>query len=137
MELDRDLIPRLEASCKNAGALKLHNVDALRFDFRALAPRSGGMRVVGNLPYNISTPLIFHLLESADVIADMHFMMQKEVVDRITAVAGSRDYGRLSVMVQYRCRCGQEVVLRQLGLLTRGSRDVLVPEVEAGARSRC
>ena len=105
VELDRDLIPRLEASCKNVGALKLHNADALKFDFRALAPRIGGLRVVGNLPYNISTPLIFHLLESADVLADMHFMMQKEVVDRITAIAGSRAYGRLSVMVQYRCRC--------------------------------
>jgi 16S rRNA (adenine1518-N6/adenine1519-N6)-dimethyltransferase len=103
VELDRDLIPRLESSCKNAGVLKLHNEDALKFNFRALAPHRGGLRVVGNLPYNISTPLIFHLLKSADVIADMHFLMQKEVVDRIIAPAGSRDYGRLSVMIQYRC----------------------------------
>jgi 16S rRNA (adenine1518-N6/adenine1519-N6)-dimethyltransferase len=104
VELDRDLIPRLESLCKNEGVLKLHNEDALKFNFRALAPHHDGLRVVGNLPYNISTPLIFRLLESADVIADMHFLMQKEVVDRITALAGSRDYGRLSVMVQYRCR---------------------------------
>ncbi|MCP5916719.1 hypothetical protein NL317_32340, partial [Klebsiella pneumoniae] len=61
------------------------------------------MRIVGNLPYNISTPLLFHLLSFADVIEDMHFMLQKEVVDRITAEVNSREYGRLSIMMQYYC----------------------------------
>ncbi|MCP4407045.1 MAG: ribosomal RNA small subunit methyltransferase A, partial [Gammaproteobacteria bacterium] len=72
----------------------------LRFDFTRLAPESGGLRIIGNLPYNISTPLLFHLLKFSSLIVDMHFLLQKEVVERITAVPGSGDYGRLSVMVQ-------------------------------------
>lgn len=104
VELDRDVIPRLQDACRNAGELIVHGADALRFDFASLAPPGGGLRVVGNLPYNISTPLIFHLLESASVIRDMHFLLQKEVVDRLVATPGSGAYGRLSVMVQYRCR---------------------------------
>ena len=103
VELDRDVIPRLLENCGDKGELRVHNVDALRFDFAELAGAKR-IRVVGNLPYNISTPLIFHLLESADRIIDMHFLLQKEVVDRLAAAPGSDDYGRLSVMVQYRCR---------------------------------
>lgn len=104
VELDRDVIPELESACEGAGTLTIHNVDALRFDFAALAPAGEKLRVVGNLPYNISTPLIFHLLEQATHIKDLTFMLQKEVVDRLVATPGTRDFGRLSVMVQYRCR---------------------------------
>jgi 16S rRNA (adenine1518-N6/adenine1519-N6)-dimethyltransferase len=102
IELDRDLLAPLERRCSGLGELRLHNADALRFDFRALAA-DGPLRVVGNLPYNISTPLLFHLLEQADCIQDMHFLLQKEVVERLAAAPGGRDYGRLSVMVQARC----------------------------------
>lgn len=103
VELDRDLIPRLEQECGGLGILEIHNADALKFDFSALAKEPHSLRVVGNLPYNISTPLIFHLLDQARSIRDMHFMLQKEVVDRLAAHPGGKDYGRLSVMVQYRC----------------------------------
>ena len=102
VELDRDVIPRLREHCAGLGELIVHEGDALRVDFTALA---GGARIrlVGNLPYNISTPLLFHLLEHADVIDDMHFMLQKEVVDRMAATAGDDAYGRLSVMLAQRC----------------------------------
>ncbi len=105
VELDRDLVPALARLCADAGELTLHAADALNFDFARLKPHAGRLRVVGNLPYNISTPLIFHLLAAAHAIADMHFLLQKEVVERITAQPGGGAYGRLSVMVQYRCRC--------------------------------
>jgi len=101
VELDRDLVPRLQA--RFGDALEVHQADALRFDFAALAPPEG-LRVTGNLPYNISTPLIFHLLDSAAQIRDMTFLLQLEVVERLAAKPGSKQYGRLSVMVQYRCR---------------------------------
>jgi 16S rRNA (adenine1518-N6/adenine1519-N6)-dimethyltransferase len=104
VELDRDLIPLLREKCAGRGELTIHQADALKFDFRSLVPPGARIRVVGNLPYNISTPLIFHLLSSKDVIADMHFMLQKEVVDRLAAEPGGGDYGRLSVMTQYHCR---------------------------------
>jgi 16S rRNA (adenine1518-N6/adenine1519-N6)-dimethyltransferase len=98
VELDRDLVARLAAQFP-AEALTIHQADALRFDLRAL--RAGDrLRLIGNLPYNISTPLLFHLLEQADGIADMLFMLQKEVVERLAAAPGGKDYGRLSVMVQ-------------------------------------
>ncbi len=103
VELDRDLIPQLRAACDDLGHLEVHNCDALKFDFNQLVPLDSELRVVGNLPYNISTPLIFHLLQFASIIRDMHFLLQKEVVDRITAKPRSGDYGRLSIMVQYRC----------------------------------
>ncbi len=102
VELDRDLVGPLAALCRDAGKLTLHNADALRVDFCGLVPATT-LRVVGNLPYNISTPLLFHLLAQSRCIADMHFMLQKEVVDRLAATPGSGQYGRLSVMVQYRC----------------------------------
>ena len=100
VEIDRDVIKRL--NFKNLANLIIHEQDALNFNFDQLVD-TGGLRVVGNLPYNISTPLIFHLLESASKIIDMHFMLQNEVVERITAAPGSKTYGRLSVMVQYYC----------------------------------
>lgn len=103
IELDRDLIQPLQNRCRNAGKLTVYNADALRFDYCSLAHRAP-LRIVGNLPYNISTPLLFHLLDQSRCIRDMHFMLQKEVVERMAARPGSGLYGRLSVMLQYRCR---------------------------------
>ena len=102
VELDRDLAARLRADFPPT-QLSVHEADALKFDFRALAV-GRPLRVIGNLPYNISTPLLFHLLEQGMAIGDMLFMLQKEVVDRMGAGPGSKDYGRLSVMLQWRCR---------------------------------
>jgi len=104
VELDRDLVPALQARCANLGRLEVHQADALRFDFGALLPGPGRLRVVGNLPYNISTPLLFHLAGFAGLIRDMHFLLQREVVERITAEPGGKTWGRLSVMLRYRFR---------------------------------
>ena len=104
IELDRDLIPKLEAACRNKGTLIVHQADALQFDFTTLSSTDQRLRVVGNLPYNISTQLIFHLLKQTDRLTDMHFMLQKEVVQRLDASPRSKEYGRLSVMVQCKCR---------------------------------
>lgn len=104
VELDRDLIPVLEKRARDIGELTLINQDILDFDLDSL-PGSGRYRLVGNLPYNISTPLMFHLLEAANRIQDMHFMVQKEVAERIVAGTGSKQYGRLGVMMQYHCDC--------------------------------
>ncbi len=103
VELDRDLVPILKKNCASHGALTIHNVDALKFDFCSLTTAASSLRVVGNLPYNISTPLIFHLLTQAHCIRDMYFMLQREVVERMAAMPGSKTYGRLSIMVQYHC----------------------------------
>jgi len=103
IELDRDLIPILQNNLGNSEHLHIHNVDALKYDFSQLSDKANNLRVVGNLPYNISTPLLFHLMSFAHLIKDMHFMLQKEVVDRITAGPNSKTYGRLSVMLQYYC----------------------------------
>ncbi len=103
IELDRDLVQPLQALCRDSGELVVHNADALQLDFCSLA-EAASLRVVGNLPYNISTPLLFHLLDQQRCIRDMHFMLQKEVVERMAAAPGSGQYGRLSVMLQYRCR---------------------------------
>ena len=103
VELDRDLITELERRI-SVQRLTIHSADALKFDFAALAKNGKRIRVVGNLPYNISTPLMFHLLHQVDAIEDMHFMLQKEVVDRLVAMPGTPDWGRLSVMIQYYCR---------------------------------
>lgn len=116
VEIDRDLIERLRQSLPES--VTIHNADALKFDFCSLAPSHGKLRVIGNLPYNISTPLIFHLLEQLHcdahgrasaaggrkpgaAVGDMLFMLQKEVVDRMVAAPGGKDYGRLSVMLQW------------------------------------
>ena len=103
IELDRDVIPHLEAHCAGQGELHVHRLDALKFDFAELARGARSLRIVGNLPYNISTPLMFHLLSYAPLIEDMHFMVQKEVALRMAAAPGGDDYGRLSVMLQWRC----------------------------------
>ncbi|WP_373187580.1 16S rRNA (adenine(1518)-N(6)/adenine(1519)-N(6))-dimethyltransferase RsmA [Halopseudomonas sp.] len=104
VELDNDLHPLLLARFGANPQFQLHKGDALKFDFSQLAQAGEKLRVVGNLPYNISTPLMFHLLKQADHIADMHFMLQKEVVQRLAAGAGMNHYGRLGIMVQYHCR---------------------------------
>ena len=103
VELDRDLVAYLKDKFKQQPQLHIHSADALKFDFSALAKNDEKLRIIGNLPYNISTPLMFHLLDNATCIEDMHFMLQKEVVDRICAAPGSKKYGRLSVMMQYYC----------------------------------
>lgn len=104
IELDRDLLGPLADRCATLGDLRLHNSDALKFDFSNLVEPGRPLRVVGNLPYNISTPLLFHLLDQAAHIRDMHFMLQKEVVERMAAEPGGKSYGRLSVMLQARSR---------------------------------
>jgi 16S rRNA (adenine1518-N6/adenine1519-N6)-dimethyltransferase len=103
IELDRDLIPILEQRFSNEPRFHLHQGDALNFDFSSLASRGEKLRVIGNLPYNISTPLIFHLLDQQQLIHDMHFMLQLEVVNRLAASPGNKNYGRLTVMAQYYC----------------------------------
>ncbi|MEW8508105.1 MAG: 16S rRNA (adenine(1518)-N(6)/adenine(1519)-N(6))-dimethyltransferase RsmA [Candidatus Thiodiazotropha sp.] len=102
VELDRDLVAPLAEQSASLGDLQIHNTDALKFDFTQLAQAGRPLRVVGNLPYNISTPLLFHLLDQAEQIIDMHFMLQKEVVERMAAAPGSKAYGRLTVMLQAR-----------------------------------
>ncbi len=104
VELDRDLIPLLKIRFVTQDGLTIHQADALKFDFCSLQQNDKKIRIIGNLPYNISTPLLFHLFEHHHCIADMHFMLQKEVVDRIVAKAGDSAYGRLSIMLQYYCR---------------------------------
>lgn len=104
VELDRDLIPLLAERFPPGTGLTIHNADALSFDLCALCPPGERLRLVGNLPYNISTPLLFRFLEQVDCIQDMHLMLQKEVVERIAADPGGRDYGRLSVGIQAYCQ---------------------------------
>jgi len=101
IEQDIDLIPGLKKKYAAYTNITVHHADALSFDFATLTQKPHSLRLVGNLPYNISTPLIFHLLKFAPFVSDMHFMLQKEVVDRMAASAGDAAYGRLSVMVQY------------------------------------
>lgn len=105
IEIDRDLVAALQKEFALHTGLTIHQADALKFDFKSLCAAAGKhkLRVIGNLPYNISTPLIFHMLDFLPYIEDMHFMLQKEVVDRIAASPGNKQYGRLSVMVQARC----------------------------------
>lgn len=98
VELDRDVVAWMESHYP-AGKITIHNIDALKFDFTSLGER---IRVVGNLPYNISTPILFHLLDNVKHIIDMHFMLQKEVVERMVAAPSTSEYGRLSVMLQYK-----------------------------------
>lgn len=105
IEIDNDLIEPLKIRFASKPAFNLHHTDALAFDYATLLEfePEQPLRIVGNLPYNISSPLMFHLLNFSDHIQDMHFMLQKEVVDRITANPGIKAYGRLSVMIQYAC----------------------------------
>ncbi|MBY0243373.1 MAG: 16S rRNA (adenine(1518)-N(6)/adenine(1519)-N(6))-dimethyltransferase RsmA [Burkholderiaceae bacterium] len=102
VELDRDLVARLEKQYPRE-RLTVHSCDALKFDFASIpVPEGQKLRVVGNLPYNISSPLLFHLAQYAPQVQDQHFMLQKEVVERMVAEPGSKTYGRLSVMLQWR-----------------------------------
>lgn len=103
VEIDRDLIARLKEN-HSRERLTIHEGDALEFDFGSITPNptEKSLRIVGNLPYNISTPILFHLSTFADKVKDMHFMLQKEVVDRMVAGPGGSEFGRLSVMLQYR-----------------------------------
>ncbi len=134
IELDRDLIPVLETKFSSYPGFTIHSADALQFDFSSLLKPSANLelsaelepsanqepsagqksptkvhqlRLVGNLPYNIATALIFHLLDTIEIIQDMHFMLQKEVVERLTAQPGTKTYGRLSILVQYLCYAEQ------------------------------
>jgi 16S rRNA (adenine1518-N6/adenine1519-N6)-dimethyltransferase len=91
--------------------LKIHSADALQFEFDQLRTDERKLRIVGNLPYNISTPLLFHLAQYTPMVKDQHFMLQKEVVERMVAAPGGRDYGRLSVMLQWRYHMSQLFVV--------------------------
>ncbi|MBB1268676.1 16S rRNA (adenine(1518)-N(6)/adenine(1519)-N(6))-dimethyltransferase RsmA [Shewanella sp. SR44-3] len=104
VELDRDLVERLQNHPTLKDKLDIHQGDALQFDFSTLQQAGKKMKVFGNLPYNISTPLMFHLFEFAEIIETMHFMLQKEVVLRLSASPGCKAYGRLTVMAQYYCQ---------------------------------
>lgn len=103
VEIDRDLVAMLRQKFSHHAHFTLVEGDALQLDLSSLNVEPHSLRVVGNLPYNISTPLLFHLLEQRFYIRDMHFMLQKEVVQRLAAEPGSKDYGRLSIMAQYVC----------------------------------
>jgi len=102
VEIDLDLASSLEQQ-PWATPLEVHRGDALKFDFSTLPRRNEQLRLIGNLPYNISTPLLFHFLDTAHLFADIHVMLQKEVVDRMVAEPGTKQYGRLSVMLAARC----------------------------------
>lgn len=106
VELDRDLVPRLQQQFGADPRFRIHQGDALKFPFCDLLDGATGprLRITGNLPYNISTPLLFHLMEHRHCIADMHFMLQKEVVERIVARPGEHGYGRLGIMLGYYCQ---------------------------------
>ncbi len=104
VEIDRDLVRLLRARYPPGSGLELHEDDALAFDFHRLRSDGAKLRIIGNLPYNVSTPLLIRLVDLAEDIEDMTFMLQSEVVDRLTASAGSKQYGRLTVMVQWRYR---------------------------------
>jgi 16S rRNA (adenine1518-N6/adenine1519-N6)-dimethyltransferase len=99
VEIDPEVLPELRRRCEGRGVLRVHLADALEFDLRALRGAGPALRVVGNLPYNISTPLLFRLVDQLDAVVDMHFMLQKEVVARMAARPGGPEYGRLTVML--------------------------------------
>jgi len=102
VELDRDLVEFLSRQLGRHQNLRIHSGDALKFNFCSLSDGEP-LRIIGNLPYNISTPLLFHLFQQTSCIRDMYFMLQKEVVDRLCAQPGDKDYGRLGIMAQYYC----------------------------------
>ena len=104
IELDRDLIGGLEQKYGHLSHCTIHQADALKFNYPSICNQPKSLRVIGNLPYNISTPLLFHLLDHAELIQDMTFLLQKEVVQRITAPVNSSHYGRLAIMTQYHCQ---------------------------------
>jgi 16S rRNA (adenine1518-N6/adenine1519-N6)-dimethyltransferase len=104
IEIDRELVALLTAKFKDAPNFTLYCANALSFDFTRLAAEGEQLKILGNLPYNISTPLLFHLFGQKPAIGEMLFMLQKEVVERLAAAPATRQYGRLSVMAQYHCR---------------------------------
>jgi 16S rRNA (adenine1518-N6/adenine1519-N6)-dimethyltransferase len=104
IEIDPDVVPALVRRCEGLGELRVHLTDALEFDLRQLRGSGPRLRIAGNLPYNVSTPLLFRLIEQLDAIDDMHFMLQKEVVARMAARPGTPEYGRLTVMLAPRVR---------------------------------
>jgi 16S rRNA (adenine1518-N6/adenine1519-N6)-dimethyltransferase len=103
VEIDRDLAAALKTEFAEDRRVTISEADALKFDYCALTSKDRPLRIIGNLPYNISTPLIFHLFTQIHCVRDMLFMLQKEVVDRICAKPGNKTYGRLSVMAQWQC----------------------------------
>ena len=103
IEIDRDLASKLAAHYGQDPHVRIHQGDALKVDICSLGQADEKLRLVGNLPYNVSTPLLFHFMRHIDCIRDMHFMLQKEVVDRIVASPGTKSYGRLSIMMQMLC----------------------------------
>ena len=103
IEIDRDLVTKLQKQFSENTNITIHACDALKANLPEITANRP-FRLIGNLPYNISTPLIFHILQWHELVVDMHFMLQKEVVDRMAAPPGSRTYGRLSVMTQFRCK---------------------------------
>ncbi|MFD2176447.1 16S rRNA (adenine(1518)-N(6)/adenine(1519)-N(6))-dimethyltransferase RsmA [Veronia pacifica] len=104
VELDRDLAERLRHHPELSHKLNIYQGDAMKFDFASLSSEQNPLRIFGNLPYNVSTPLMFHLFSFAGAVQDMHFMLQKEVVNRLAAGPGTKAYGRLTVMAQYYCK---------------------------------
>ena len=104
IELDRDLAAYLEQTLVSEPHFRLHQADILKFDLATLGHQARSLRIVGNLPYNISTPCMFHLLRYQPLIADMTFMLQREVVERLAALPGEPHYGRLGLMMQYFCQ---------------------------------
>lgn len=104
IEIDRDLVPELKRRCAGHGELVVHECDVLEVDFAALRGAGPALRLCGNLPYNISTPLLFRVLEAGPAVRDLYCMLQRDVVDRMTAAPGGRDYGRLTVMLAASCR---------------------------------
>lgn len=103
IELDTTIIPLLQKKSSGIGSLTIYQQDALSFDFRQLTLGEKSLRIVGNLPYNISTPLLFRLFSQKNLIKDMYFMLQKEVAGRLAARPGSKQFGRLTIMAQYHC----------------------------------
>lgn len=111
VELDRDLVPLLKQQFAGQPHLTIYEADALKFDYQQLQQNDEKLRVIGNLPYNITTPLLFHLIEQSACIEDMCFMLQREVVERICASPGSKQYGRLSIMLQHQCYAEQMFIV--------------------------
>ena len=139
VEIDRDLIARLRQRFPPE-RLTIHQGDALEFDFGTLKA-AGPLKIVGNLPYNISSPLLFHLVPFAPLVYDMHFMLQKEVVDRMVAEPGSKDFGRLSVMLQYRYHMERMFIVPPGAFNPPPKVDSaivrMIPRKEVGAGSLC
>jgi 16S rRNA (adenine1518-N6/adenine1519-N6)-dimethyltransferase len=137
VEVDRDLAAELERGYGIAG-LRVHHADALGFDFHQLGAAPGTLRLAANLPYNISTPLLFHLLAHHDLFRDLHVMLQREVVERMTAAPGSKSYGRLTVALAARCRVERLFIVKPGAFSPPPKVDSavarLVPDPERAAR---